>query len=797
MKSIISVLCLFFLCQSIFCQQDSQNYSRVKIDLSAHPIQSVAILGLECDHGIVRPGKHLINDFSSEEIKLLQQNGIPYEILIEDVVSYYKKQNIHTHNHELEDRNDDCDHEITYNYTTPENYKAGSMGGYLTYDELLVEVDKMHELYPSLISERFSIGDIKTHENRSIFWIRVSDNPSLEQDRPKALYTALHHAREPNSLSQMIFYLWYLLENYESDEEVKYLVDNTEMYFIPCVNPDGYIYNETTNPDGGGLWRKNRRVGANDEVHGVDLNRNYGYEWAYDDIGSSPDITSATYRGPAPFSEPETQAVKLLCETYNFQVCLNYHTSGNLLIYPWGYSQQETEDHPSFRSIADVMTNENKYLAGTGLETVGYNVNGISDDWMYGEELSKNKIFAMTPEVGKRDFGFWPPENQIDHLNKSTLRQNLLTAHVLLSYVSVKEENESEFLESYEGNLDFTLTMNGLQEGDVLLDVNSLSSGLTVDLEEDSWDLIHLQEESFLLNYTIDPDTPNGSELEFVFEVDMGLYSEFDTIRKIFLAEPIAAIFEENIESESEWNSTGVWGLTQSTYVSEDYSLTDSPNENYPPNYNAVIQLNEPIYIEESEIAYLNFYAKWDIETDWDYAQILISTDGNQFTPVCGKYTVKGTSTQDDGMPLYEGVQDEWVLEEIDLEDFMGENIYIQFKMVSDDLYQWDGIFIDNIAIYSNTSVTSIDPSAFTSLNLDLSPSPFEDQFKVIISGDLPSIGSLSIYNNLGQVVFEKDLQSLEDNFSIDGSAWSAGSYQVIVKNEAGQNIITRKLLKQ
>ena len=67
--------------------------------------------------------------------------------------------------------------------------------------------------------------------------------------------------------------MWYLLENYETDTEIKTLVDNTALYFIPIINPDGYIFNESTNPNGGGFWRKNRKDNGND-TFGVDLNRN-------------------------------------------------------------------------------------------------------------------------------------------------------------------------------------------------------------------------------------------------------------------------------------------------------------------------------------------------------------------------------------------------------------------------------------------------------------------------------------------------------------------------------------------
>jgi murein tripeptide amidase MpaA len=67
--------------------------------------------------------------------------------------------------------------------------------------------------------------------------------------------------------------MWYLLENYGTNDEVTYLVNNHQLYFVPCINPDGYVYNQTTNPNGGGMWRKNRRNNGGG-VYGVDLNQN-------------------------------------------------------------------------------------------------------------------------------------------------------------------------------------------------------------------------------------------------------------------------------------------------------------------------------------------------------------------------------------------------------------------------------------------------------------------------------------------------------------------------------------------
>ena len=84
------------------------------------------------------------------------------------------------------------------------------------------------------------------------------------------------------------------------------------MVCIPVINPDGYVYNELIEPDGGGMHRKNRRNTncGNGTTRGVDLNRNFGYEWGADNIGSSSDPCSEVYRGDSAFSEPEAQAVR-------------------------------------------------------------------------------------------------------------------------------------------------------------------------------------------------------------------------------------------------------------------------------------------------------------------------------------------------------------------------------------------------------------------------------------------------------------------------------------------------------
>ena len=137
-------------------------------------------------------------------------------------------------------------------------FGTGSMGGYYTLAEVGEQLDSMKLLYPSLITAKQEIG--YSGEGRPIWAAKISDNPdSDEPGEPGALYTALTHAREPAGMMTVVYYMWWLLEQYASDPSAAYLVNNRQAWFIPVINVDGYAYNESTNPSGGGFWRKNRR----------------------------------------------------------------------------------------------------------------------------------------------------------------------------------------------------------------------------------------------------------------------------------------------------------------------------------------------------------------------------------------------------------------------------------------------------------------------------------------------------------------------------------------------------------
>ena len=243
------------------------------------------------------------------------------------------------------------------------------------------------------------------------------------------------------------------------------------------VDPDGYVYNQETNPNGGGLWRGNRNLAASEG--GVDLNRNYGFEWAGHDI---------PFWGSAPFSEPETQAMRDFCMGRKFKLALNYHDfSDRFLLHPWGYSSSRvhTPDSTIYRELGAKMTELNGYPYGPVVELI-YEAPGNHDDWMYGEQEVKNKIMAMAPEVGA---GFWPRPDLIFVFAHGMLHMNLVLAQgpgVISEgdIVSVVEEKEIEGLpaafnlsQNYPNpfNSSTTITYQLIQTNDIQLVIYNLT----------------------------------------------------------------------------------------------------------------------------------------------------------------------------------------------------------------------------------------------------------------------------------------------------------------------------------
>ncbi|MEO6130701.1 MAG: M14 family metallopeptidase, partial [Saprospiraceae bacterium] len=506
--------------------------SRVTFPINDHQTsRDLAKAGIDLSHGHGKKGVSFTTELEGYELAKIDQLGIHYTVDIPNL-SVYRQHG----NHPMRNPLLNCQDNL-FDNVVPKNFELGKTGGFFSMSDVIDNLDIMQFLYPNLISVRKPIGNFKTWQNNSIFSVKISDHPEVDEDEPEILYTGLTHARELVSVSQNIYYMWYLLENYDKDPVVKQIVDHTELYFVPVMNPDGLNYNIAGYDQVKDVFTRNLRKNMRDndgdgefnpENDGVDLNRNFGYRWGYDNEGSSNNMGSSTYRGPSAFSEPETKAIQYLCFTHDFKIALNYHSYGNLLITPWGYEDVNTIDSTIFEHYGELLTQQNKFVYGRGLETVGYVSNGDSDDWMYGEMGT----YSMTPEVGNEDDGFFPAKDRIIPLCKSTIKMNLLAARLVNSLISITDETPN-YIEVGVNPLNLELKRYGLLDGDVTIAFNSLSPFITKVPDAFILNLQKFEPYQRDLSITVAPGIAGGEAAKIEILCQQGEYIFRDTLTKI------------------------------------------------------------------------------------------------------------------------------------------------------------------------------------------------------------------------------------------------------------------------
>ncbi len=302
-------------------------------------------------------------------------------------------------------------------------------GVWHTYDETVAEIELLHQQFPTITTAPYSIGT--TGEGRTIWAIKISDNPNVEENEPAVLHDGMHHAREIMTVEMILHFARYLCENYGTDPMSTFLVDNREIYFVPLLNVDGFVYNELTNPNGGGMWRKNRR--NNGGCYGVDNNRNYPFEWI--GSGSSTNPCDETYRGPSAGSEPENQALMNLGIAQDFVTHDSWHSVAGLILFPWGYTTAHTPDDDLFRYIAEERARDNGYQIGQAPELL-YLVNGGCNDWFYGEQALKPKCFSFCTEISGS--GFWPAPAEREGLIAENMHSIIYLTQIAGPAISVE-----------------------------------------------------------------------------------------------------------------------------------------------------------------------------------------------------------------------------------------------------------------------------------------------------------------------------------------------------------------------
>jgi hypothetical protein len=255
--------------------------------------------------------------------------------------------------------------------------------GYHSMQDTYLFIDSIAKAFPDLVFTD-TIGFSQWKQN-PIIALRISDFPSIDEDEPCIMYDGLHHAREPIGMEACLKLIEHLLSNYGTDDQITTWINETEIWIIPMINPDGWDYCFDKKLDSP-YWRKNQRDNNGDgrflpTIDGVDINRNYDFNW---DVGGSGDFNSITYRGPAPFSESEAQAKKYLALREKPLISISYHTHGEIVIFSWSETPR-APDQELLEELATQIAEKIPSVSGTGTyrPSVSDCQNGFSRCWMY------------------------------------------------------------------------------------------------------------------------------------------------------------------------------------------------------------------------------------------------------------------------------------------------------------------------------------------------------------------------------------------------------------------------------
>jgi len=287
--------------------------------------------------------------------------------------------------------------------------KAIDWTNYHNLETLHAFVDDIAAQYPDLASV-ISIG--KSTENRDLKVIKIGREGAAE-NKPAMWIDAGIHAREWISPAITSWMINELLTNSNKYEDI---LESIDFYILISANPDGYEW--THNPNGSRLWRKTRSdQNSAFGCKGVDPNRNFEHYWGGE--GTSADKCSEIYKGPEPWSEPETKAMRdfiLGSTNVNWQLYIALHSYAQMILTPWGYTYDLPEDYAELKSLgleaAEALTavHGTQYDVGSVTEILSPGAGG-SDDWAKGLGGFKYSYTIEVRDTGR--YGFILPANQI------------------------------------------------------------------------------------------------------------------------------------------------------------------------------------------------------------------------------------------------------------------------------------------------------------------------------------------------------------------------------------------------
>lgn len=578
--------------------------------------------------------------------------------------------------------------------------KDDNTRAYYTLDEYHTFMQSMVTQYPNLC-QLVQFGT--SVQNRPQYFLKISDNVSIEENEPEFRYISSIHGDEVVGFDMCIRLIQLLTSQYATNTRISNIVNNTEIWICPMYNPDGYVAHE--------------RYNANDS----DLNRNFPLP-----VGNQHPDGMAT--------QPETTALMNFGNAHSINMSANFHGGSLVANYPWDYIYPLCPDNDVFIQAALSYANYNLPMHNSSQFSQGitngaqwYIATGTLQDWVY----SNNNCMDITIELGDTK---WPPSSQLATYwsqNQESMLSYLefvqkgvygtvtnsqgtpLAATIHLNSTGIDVNTDPQVGDYHRILLPGTYTITASAVG-----YNTVSATVTVPV---SGSVMH----NFILTTSASTDFSgyvvnssglplSGANVSLVYsqtqyqtQTDSQGYfiltnvSEGDyTLRAsssingavstsfnlsstskrqiIVIPEPL---FTDNFENGiSNWTVQSPWGIASEN---SNHFLSDSPAGNYNTMISLYARMTNPVSLVNVTNPVLAFDTKYNLEFGFDFVNVQVSTDGINWT----------------NLTQLSGVVSDWETLVFSLNDYVGSSVRIRFMINTDYSSNFDGIYVDNVII--------------------------------------------------------------------------------------------------